>query len=100
MAAAAELLGQRGEILVRGGLVPRIGAQGNLRANLRGADADRVDAFRMQQVGDEFVVALEVQITDIEKDYVVASFAALPKNLKGSRCLATSGSLIISASGR
>jgi hypothetical protein len=45
MAATAELLCQRREILVRGGLIPGIGTERYFGAYRRGAYADGVDAF-------------------------------------------------------
>ena len=35
----------------------------------------------MKQIGDELVVTLEVQVADVEEDYVVAGFGALAKNV-------------------
>jgi hypothetical protein len=84
MAAAAVLFSKRSEVLVRGGLVPGIGTERNLGANLRSTDAHGIQAFGMQQVGNKFVIAFEVQIADVKENHVVSRFAALAKNVDGS----------------
>src|SRR5258706_3012657 len=81
MAAAAKLLRHRRQILVGAGLIPRIRPQADLCAHRRRAHADRIDALRMQQVRNELVVAFQIQIAHIKKDYVVARLCALAKNV-------------------
>ena len=83
MAAAAEFFGERGEIFVGGGLIPWIGAKRNLGADGGRADADRVDALRMQQIRDELVVALEVEIADVKENHAVDGFGRAAKNFDG-----------------
>lgn len=83
VAAAAEFFGERGEVFVGGGLIPRVGAERDFGANGRGADADGVDALRMQQIRDELVVALEIEVAYVEEDYAVDGFGALAKNFDG-----------------
>src|SRR5215467_4606082 len=81
MSAAAKLLRQRSQVLICGGLVPRIGSEGDLGAQSRGADADRIDALAMQQVGNELVIPFEIQVAHVEEDDPVPRFAPLPQNV-------------------
>jgi hypothetical protein len=84
VAAAAESFGEGGEIFVGSGLVPGIGAQGDFGADGGRADADGIDAFRMQKIGNEFVVALEVEVADVKENDAVNGFGALAKNFDGA----------------
>lgn len=83
MASAAKFFGEGGKIPVGGGLVPGIRSEGDFGANGRSADADGIDAFGVEQVGDEFVVALKIKVTDIKEDYAVTGAATLAQNLDG-----------------
>src|SRR3989441_9195123 len=80
MPSAAEFFGEGREILFRGGLVPRICSERHLRTDGRGAHTDGVPAFGMQQVGNKFVVALEILIADVKKDDAVARIDALAQD--------------------
>ena len=77
MATAAELFGEGGEIFVGSGLVPRISAKGNFGANGGRTDAYRVDALRVQKIWDELVVALEIEVADVEENDAVDGLGAL-----------------------
>src|SRR5713101_1992371 len=57
--SAAEFLRQRSEILVGRGLIPRIGTKGDLSPETRGADTHGIDALRVQQIGNELVIAFK-----------------------------------------
>src|SRR6266436_608326 len=81
MPAASKFLRERGQIFVRSRLIPGIRAQRNLRADLRCADAYRVHGLRVQQIGNELVVALEIQIAYVEKDHAILRLAALPEDV-------------------
>src|SRR5215469_11160906 len=76
MPAAAVLFRERSEVLIGRRLVPWIGAQRNFRTHRRSAHAHGIDAFGMQQVRNEFVVTLEIQITDVEENHPVARLDA------------------------
>ena len=83
VAAAAEFFGERGEIFVGGGLIPGVGAERNFGADGRGADADGIDAFGVQKIRNEFVVAFEVEVADVKENHAVNGFGALAKNFDG-----------------
>ncbi len=83
MTATAEFLSERSEILAGGSLVPGVGAEGNFGADDGSADADGINALRVKQVGNEFVVTLKVQVADVEKDDAVAGLGALLENFDG-----------------
>src|SRR5262245_4565956 len=83
MTATAEFLGQRCQVFVRSRLIPRISTQRNLGAHLRGADAYGVYGFGVQQVGNELVVAFEIQIAYVKKYYAVFGLATLPQDVNG-----------------
>src|SRR5229473_5186525 len=84
MAAAAEFFRERRQVLIGGGLIPRVGAQGNFRARGGGADADGINTFRVQQIRYEFVVALKVEIANVEKNDAIARFDAFAQNFDGA----------------
>jgi len=72
---------ERGQILAGGRQIPRIGSQGNFGARSGRAYADRIDALRMQQIRNEFVVAFKVQIADVKENHAIARLDAFAKNL-------------------
>src|ERR1700692_3708538 len=62
---------------------PRVRPDRNLYPERTLADADAVNRIRMKIVGNEFVVAFEVEVGDVEKNRAVFFYAALPQNLDG-----------------
>src|SRR5215472_6167438 len=84
MSAATVLFRERSQVLIGRRLVPWIGAQRNFRAHRRSAHAHRIDAFWMQQVGDEFVIPFQVQVADVKENHPVARLDALAQNLDGT----------------
>ena len=48
------------------------------RASARLENADRVARLRVQHVRNEFVVALDIQVAQVEIDDAAANFRALP----------------------
>ncbi len=83
MASAAVLFGEGGEIGVGVLQIPRVGSQADFGAHFGCADAYGVDALGVQEIGNKFVVALEVEVGDIEEDDAIAGVTALAKNLDG-----------------
>jgi hypothetical protein len=80
MPAAAEFLREGSQIVIGGGLIPGIRAQGNFRAHCGSADTHGIHTFRVQEIRYEFVVALEIQIADVEENNAVARFNPLAQN--------------------
>src|SRR4029077_16696299 len=72
MAAAAELLRKGSQVLIGSRLIPRIGAQRDFRTNRGSTDAYGIHTFRVQEVGNEFVVALQIHVADIEEYDTIA----------------------------
>jgi orotidine-5'-phosphate decarboxylase len=60
---------------------PGIGADRNLHAEAAFAESDAVDRFRMEVVGNELVVSLEILVSDVEENSPVFAFGTLPENL-------------------
>src|SRR5271170_7102758 len=63
---------------------PGIRSDRNFHPETALAQAHAVDGFRLEVVGDKFVVSLEVQIRDIEKECPIFQLHALTKNLDGT----------------
>src|SRR5882724_3028323 len=79
--AAAKLLRQRRQILIRRRLIPWIRSERDFRPRCRRAHADRIYALPVQQIRNEFVVALEVQVAHIEENHAVFRLGPLPQYL-------------------
>src|SRR5260221_2571484 len=71
VSATAKFLRQRCQILIGSRLAPRICPEAYLGARGRRAHPDRIDAIGMQQVWNEFILALQVQIAAANKDHTV-----------------------------
>ena len=84
VASTAESFGEGGEIFVGGGLVPGVGAEGDFGADGGRADADGIDAFRMEKIRNELVVTLEVEVADVEENHSILGFGALAKDFDGA----------------
>src|SRR5258707_5085400 len=81
VSAAAKLLRQRRQILIRRRLIPWIRSERNFRPRCRRAHADRIYALPVQQIRNEFVVAFKVQVAHIEENHAVFRFAPLSQYL-------------------
>ncbi len=60
MAAAAKLLGERGEIFLGGSVVPGIRTERDLGANRGGADSYRIKRLGKQEIRYELIAALQI----------------------------------------
>src|SRR6516165_3623555 len=71
MSAAAVLLAKLRQIMAALARSPRVGSHRNFCAQRRLAYTDAVDAFREQIIRNEFVVAVEIVIADIELNHTI-----------------------------
>src|ERR1039458_4453118 len=62
---------------------PWIGSDRNFHAKRTFADPDAVDGIGMQVVRNEFVVALQFEVGNVEENRAVAFFSALAQNVDG-----------------
>src|SRR4029077_8772738 len=84
MPASAELFRKRSQILFRGRGIPGIGTNRNFRTHGRRADTYRIAALRKEQIGDELVVALQIQITHVKKYNAILGLRPLPQYVDGA----------------
>ena len=81
MAPASIPFANFGEIYNRGAWGPGIRAHRNFNAKAAFAQADAVDRLRVQVIRYEFVIALEVVISDIKEERVVAGLNPFPQDV-------------------
>src|SRR5580698_1361434 len=84
MASAAVALADSCQIHGGRTFRPRVRSNGNFYAKGTLADADTVDRIGMEIVRNEFIVAFEFEVGDVEKDGAVFFLRALAQNFYGA----------------